>query len=133
MSDSTSPPASDPEDPRVRFAAERTLLAWLRTAIGLIGLGFVVARFGIFLRGLAEARGGSNVHSTGLSLMLGTALVIMGVLLIILAGLQHWRIIQRLNRGLDFVPPRLSLGLVFSGLLAAVGILIVVYLLWVGT
>src|SRR5258708_4905398 len=37
-------------DPRVFFAAERTLLAWVRTALGLVGLGFVVARFGLFLR-----------------------------------------------------------------------------------
>ncbi|MDY3555094.1 DUF202 domain-containing protein [Gemmata sp. JC717] len=37
-------------DPRVFFAAERTLLAWVRTALGLIGLGFVVARFGLFVR-----------------------------------------------------------------------------------
>jgi len=37
-------------DPRVFFAAERTALAWVRTAIGLIGLGFVVARFGLFLQ-----------------------------------------------------------------------------------
>jgi uncharacterized membrane protein YidH (DUF202 family) len=37
-------------DPRVFFAAERTLLAWVRTALGLVGMGFVVARFGLFLR-----------------------------------------------------------------------------------
>src|SRR5688572_13165661 len=36
-------------DPRVFFAAERTLLAWVRTALGLVGLGFVVAKFGLFL------------------------------------------------------------------------------------
>ncbi len=36
-------------DPRVYFAAERTLLAWLRTGIAVIGLGFLVARFGVFL------------------------------------------------------------------------------------
>ena len=36
-------------DPRVFFAAERTLLAWVRTALALVGLGFVVARFGLFL------------------------------------------------------------------------------------
>ena len=37
-------------DPRVYFAAERTLLAWMRTGITVIGLGFVVARFGLFLQ-----------------------------------------------------------------------------------
>ena len=38
------------DDPRVFFAAERTLLAWVRTGLTVMGLGFVVARFGLFLR-----------------------------------------------------------------------------------
>ena len=37
-------------DPRVFFAAERTFLAWIRTGLALMGFGFVVARFGLFLR-----------------------------------------------------------------------------------
>jgi putative membrane protein len=41
-------------DPRVYFAAERTLPAWIRTGIAMIGLGFVVARFGLLLRLLGE-------------------------------------------------------------------------------
>ncbi len=38
------------DDPRVLFAAERALLARQRTAIALMGFGFVVERFGLFLR-----------------------------------------------------------------------------------
>jgi putative membrane protein len=65
-------------DPRVYFAAERTMLAWLRTGIAIMAFGFVVARFGLFLR-LLQAQGG-HVVSHGISPYLGTALVGIGVL-----------------------------------------------------
>jgi len=34
------------------LANQRTFLAWLRTAVALFGLGFVVSRFGLFLRSI---------------------------------------------------------------------------------
>jgi len=37
------------------LAAERTLLAWIRTGLALMGFGFVVARFGLFLQQLRAA------------------------------------------------------------------------------
>jgi putative membrane protein len=65
-------------DPRVYFAAERTMLAWLRTGITIMAFGFVVARFGVFLR-LVQAQDG-HVVSHGVSPYLGTVLVGLGVL-----------------------------------------------------
>ncbi len=54
-------------DPRVYFAAERTMLAWLRTGIAVMAFGFVVARFGLFLR-LLRAQGGEGSISWPLAL-----------------------------------------------------------------
>jgi putative membrane protein len=42
------------------LANERTYLAWVRTALGLIGIGFVLARMGVFLRQLAIVSGSAN-------------------------------------------------------------------------
>ena len=62
--------SKSPPDPRVRFAAERTLLAWVRTGVALMGFGFVVARFGLFLRELA-AQSGREPLSSGWSVVVG--------------------------------------------------------------
>lgn len=65
----------DSNDPRVYFAAERTLLAWVRSGLTVIGLGFVVARFGLFLQILRhEANPGSQLGSTAI----GVGLVVLG-------------------------------------------------------
>jgi putative membrane protein len=117
------------EDPRYRWAAERTLLAWLRTGLALMGFGFVVARFGLFLRELAAVSEGKKAHPPGLSLFMGVALIVLGIVITLLAAREHSQIIGRLNRGEPFVPPAWSLGLMFSLVLAAIGTGVAVYLL----
>jgi putative membrane protein len=111
-----------PEDPRVRFAAERTLLAWVRTGLALMGFGFVVARFGLFLREFAVAGGEPLPTKTGWSAWIGVALVLLGVVVSVLAALEHRVVLQRIERGEAYQPPRWSLGLVVAALLAAIGL-----------
>ena len=128
--DSLASPEIHPEDPRIRFAAERTLLAWLRTGLALMGFGFVVARFGLFLRELAAAhQAPPSPHSW--SLGIGTALVALGVVITLFAALEHWQIIGRLNRGEPYARPRWSFGLLVAVLLAFIGLGMVTYLLLV--
>lgn len=63
------------------LAAERTVLAWIRTGLALMGFGFVVARFGLFLQELQAVQNASSAKAYGLSLWFGTALIAAGVIL----------------------------------------------------
>jgi len=76
-------------DPRIYFAAERTLLAWLRTGIAIIGLGFLVARFGMFLA-IARNPLATTPSITG-STVIGTGFVMLGSMVIAGSALQHVR------------------------------------------
>lgn len=114
-------------DPRTYFSAERTLLAWVRTSISVMGLGFVVARFGLFLRVLG-GRHPTGVH--WLSLSLGVAFVLIGAVITLHATLQFARFVRGLPA--EGVPdshwPRAAVGsalaLVVAGLVLAVYLLI---------
>jgi putative membrane protein len=119
------------EDPRVRLAGERTLLAWIRTGVAMMGFGFVVARFGLFLHELAAAGHTRLPASTGLSLWIGTGLVLLGVAVTALAAFQHARFLRHLNRGDAYQPPRWSLGILVSGVLAVLGAAMAAYLVMV--
>jgi putative membrane protein len=116
------------EDPRVRFAAERTLLAWIRTGLALMGFGFVLARFSFLLREAAIIDHEHAPRSPGLSLWFGTALIVLGVLVNLLAAAEHWRVVQRLNRHEPYLPPRWSLPLMAAVVLAVLGAVMAVYL-----
>jgi putative membrane protein len=116
-------------DPRVYLAAERTLLAWIRTGLAMMGFGFVVARFGLFLRELPASLGGSLDASLHDSLWFGTALVLMGVLVNLLAALQHTRLVHRLRMGTWSPNYTSRSGIAVAIALALAGVAVTTYLL----
>ncbi len=121
-------PISD-SDPRVFFASERTLLAWLRTGLTIIALGFVIARFGLFVQLLALQ---SNSHPAGaspqISAALGIAFVVIGSLAIVAAAVQHNRFVATLVP--SDLPPAYSrrTAVALSLVVAVLGISLAAYL-----
>jgi putative membrane protein len=116
----------DAEDPRIYFAAERTLLAWVRTGLTVIGLGFVVARFGFFLHILrGGAEGGSQLGST----LIGVGLVLLGSAALAMAAWQHVRFCRGLGPGGRPRPYAVNWSVWFAVILSAVGMLLAGYLL----
>lgn len=92
-------PESRIASPGDYLAAERTFLAWIRTGLALMGFGFVVARFGLFLREIAVTTHARPLDSTGASLWIGTALLLLGAVVNVGASIHHVRLIGRLNHG----------------------------------
>jgi putative membrane protein len=97
----------------------------------MMGFGFVVARFGLFLRELAAARDHAPAAARpgGVSLGVGTALVVLGVVVNAGAAFKHWRTVRRLARGEPICPRAISLETVVAVLLAVLGLGMAVYLL----
>ncbi len=121
--------AAAEQDPRIYFAAERTFLAWIRTGLALMGFGFVVARFGLFLRELRSNDLHFPTHATGLSLWLGTALVALGIVVNLSAAAHHVQLIRQLRSGTWEAGRISTAAFLVACFLALVGIAMVLYLL----
>jgi putative membrane protein len=80
---------SDLNDPRVLFAAERTLLAWTRTVAGLIALGFFIDR--------ASFMGAPGVPERAWAAWVGVAFILLGVLLNIVSIIHYRRALAALR------------------------------------
>ncbi len=116
-------------DRLVYFAAERTLLSWVRVGLGLMALGFVVDRFGLFL---LEMRPNRSEQWLGdpLSSWIGIVLVLVGVISNVTATLRYWRFAARYRRRTDIRPgPGIPLGLSLTLTTSIIGIFVILFLI----
>lgn len=116
---------NDAEDPRIYFAAERTLLAWIRTGLTVIGLGFVVARFGLFLQMVAH---GPEAKGHWGSTTIGVGLVVLGAVAVGMGAWQHVRFIRTLSKAERPQHYAMLWPVWFAALLTAVGLVLATYL-----
>lgn len=112
------------------LAAERTVLAWIRTGIALMGLGFVLARFGLFLQEFNHVQPDFQLRSSGISLWIGVALILMGVSVCLLSTSRHLRMLKQLEAGesLYLHRPWLVVGVALA--LVVLGLVMAGYLLF---
>lgn len=84
---------SDLNDPRVFFAAERTLMAWNRTALTLMAFGFVLERFGLFLHVMHH----SSPAGRDLSFWIGIAFITLALIVMGFSIMQFKRVLRTLK------------------------------------
>jgi uncharacterized protein (DUF302 family)/uncharacterized membrane protein YidH (DUF202 family) len=122
----TDRPPSGPSD---YLAAERTFLAWIRTGLALMGFGFVVARFGLFLQAMQIGQSNYQARPFGPSFWFGTALIVLGVVVNIVCARNHIRLVQELNQGGTAFSRPSSLAIAVAALLAVLGLAMAIYLI----
>ncbi len=117
-----------PAGPADHLANERTFLAWIRTSIALMGFGFVIVKFALFIRQISAALGNKvPAPSKGYSAVTGVIMVALGAIIAAFAYFRYFDIERQLNSNSLF-PSKWLLTLVTISIVIG-SILLVIYLL----
>jgi len=104
---------------RNRAAVDRTLMAWIRTALAMIGFGFAVGKLYDTLEKTNPDQVTDPLHS---ALIVGEALIALGVLGLLAAVIQHSQILKIIeNEQFIYRPPR-ALPMIVATLLLMIGV-----------
>jgi len=109
------------------LANERTFLAWIRTSISVIGLGFVVAKFTVWLRELSVRLGSTPPRSSGLSMPLGIALMGFGALLALIAAWRYRAVKEAIVKGGPSAAEGVTMGVSIA--VACIAVALIAYML----
>lgn len=116
---------TDQYDPRVLFAAERTLLAWNRTSISLMAFGFVIERFGLFFHITKDNE--ISLFQRPLSFFIGVVFILLAIAIAFYSVAQHNRVLKTLHS--DGIPPgyNIKAGMMLNSAIGLLGIAVIAY------
>ena len=117
---------SELNDPRVLFAAERTLLSWNRTSISLIAFGFVIERFDLFLQ--IVGREETKVFERHVSFFVGVSFILLASFIAIYSIWQHKQILKTVRPVEIPAGYNLNVGMVVNGIVGVLGIALCIFM-----
>jgi len=112
---------------RNREAAERTLMAWIRTALSLIGFGFGIGKLDAYLQGAGLHTRFDLPHST---LIFGASFIVVGVLGLLASIVQHARILKRLSQPNFAYNAMRPIAMTVAAVLMLIGVFGLTAILW---
>ena len=96
-----------------------------------MGFGFVVARFGLFLRELEFSQHPLTLRSARFTLWVGTVLILLGVVVNVLSAVQHVQFVRAVKAGTEVVDRPVAMAVAIALILAVTGVAMTIYLVFV--
>jgi len=116
------------QNAREHLANERTLLAWIRTSIGIMAFGFVVVKFSLFIKQLSFLlQKDIVIPQHGYSSVIGIALVAVGAIVLLLAFIKYKQTERQLNS--DSFKSSSTLALSLTIIILLISVLLILYLI----